>query len=204
MNMNALESFIESGYKNAMSYEEFRTLIHDLLAKGMVTGNDQSADLIPYTEMNNQRMNRLEKHYQVGDNLKARLSTLKNNYTFLTITEGWCGDSAQIVPVIEKMASASEHIRSFYILRDDNPEIMDLLLTNGARSIPITICVKDDTKEMVWKYGPRPAAGFAIVNKAKAEGKTKEQMSEELHLWYGRNKQADIEAELQLCIDKMV
>lgn len=202
--MNALESFIQSGYKNAMSYEKFRTLINDLLANGKVTGHDQSADLIPYTEMNNQRMNRLEKHYHVKEDLRKHLSHLQNRYTFLTITEGWCGDSAQIVPVIEKLASESANIRSFYILRDDNPDIMDLLLTNGARSIPITICIKDDSSEIVWKYGPRPAAGFAIVSKAKAEGKTKEQMSEELHLWYGRNRQADIEAELQSCIDNMV
>lgn len=186
-----------------MSYEEFRTLINDLLANGKVTGHDQSADLIPYTEMNNQRMNRLEKHYNVSESLKNQLSNLKNNYTFLTITEGWCGDSAQIVPVIEKMASLSINIRSLYILRDDNPEIMNLFLTNGARSIPITVCINDDSGEIIWKYGPRPAAGFAIVNKAKAEGKTKDQMSEELHLWYGRNRQADIEAELQLRIEKM-
>ncbi len=187
-----------------MSYKEFRMLITDLLTDGKVTGHDQSADLIPYTEMNNQRMNRLEKHYNVNESLKNQLSNLKSNYTFLTITEGWCGDSAQIVPVIEKMATLSNNIRSFYILRDDNPEIMDLLLTNGARSIPIIICVNDDTGEVVWKYGPRPVEGFAIVNEAKAAGKTKEQWSEELHLWYGRNRQAAIESEMQSRIEKMV
>jgi hypothetical protein len=201
--MNALEQFIQADYPEAMNYTAFRELVNRLLTEGKVTGNDQNKDLIPYTEMNNQRMNRLEKHYVVSDELKEKLESLQEDYTFLTITEGWCGDSAQIVPVIEKLADLSPRIRSFYILRDDNPEIMDQLLTNGARSIPITICINNSTKNIIWKYGPRPAAGFDIVRKAKEAGKEMMEISEELHLWYARNKQMDIEKELLANISKM-
>lgn len=201
--MNALENFIESGYKNAMNYEQFRKLINDLLAQGLVTGAQQTPDLVPYTEMNNQRMNRIEKYYQVSEDLKESLSNLKNNYTFLTITEGWCGDSAQIVPVVEKIAAASPHVRSLYILRDENLPITDMFLTNGGRSIPIIICIDDATGKVVWKYGPRPAAAQQLVMQAKADGISHEEMSEKVHLWYGRNRQIDLEAELKLCIEKM-
>jgi hypothetical protein len=201
--MNALEQYIHDNYPGAMSYTEFRGLVNSLLAEGKVTGNDQKPDLIPYTEMNNQRMNRLEKHYMVSPDLKEKLEALQQDYTFLTITEGWCGDSAQIIPVIEKVAACSPRIRSVYILRDANQDIMDQLLTNGARSIPITICVNNTTKEIVWKYGPRPAAGFDIVRKAKEEGKEMMEISEELHLWYARNKQADIESELLTNVTNM-
>lgn len=201
--MNALEQFIKDGYPGAMSYPAFREMINSLLTEGKVTGADQNPDLIPYTEMNNQRMNRLEKHYSVSNELKSKVESLQKEYTFLTITEGWCGDSSQIIPVVEKVAACSSQIRSVYILRDENPGIMDQLLTNGSRSIPITICVDNATGEIIWKYGPRPAAGFDIVRNAKEAGKEMMEISEELHLWYARNKQVDIESGLLANVAKM-
>ncbi|HEY8404711.1 MAG TPA: thioredoxin family protein [Flavobacteriales bacterium] len=201
--MNALEKFIKDGYPGAMSYQDFRELVNKLLAEGKVTGHEQNPELVLYTEMNNQRMNRLEKHYKVSPELKAKVEALQQEFTFLTITEGWCGDSSQIIPVIEKLAACNPRIRSVYILRDENPDIMNLLLTNGGRSIPITVCVNNATGAIVWKYGPRPAAGTEIVRKGKAAGMAIMEISEELHLWYARNKQVDIEQELLSNVSKM-
>lgn len=202
--MNALEGFISSDYMNAMNYEEFRGLIDELLKINRVTGNDQSSDLVAYTEMNNQRMNRLEKHYSVSAEIVEHLKIVKGKYTFLTITEGWCGDSSQIVPVVEKMAIVSPNIRSLYILRDENLPLMDMFLTNGARSIPITVCIEDASGKVVWHYGPRPIAAMEIVKDAKAKGIDHHQMSEQVHLWYARNRQQDLEAELKPLIEKLV
>lgn len=203
MNMNKLEGFIQSGYQGALNYGQFRSLIDNLLKENKVTGSQQLPELIPYTELNNQRMNRIDKHYQVGEAIKRKLDKLNRKYTFLTITEGWCGDSSQIVPVIEKIASVNGNIRSFYILRDDNEEIMDLFLSNGTRSIPIIICIDDQTGETIWRFGPRPQGAVEVVKQAKNDGLSKEEMSEKLHLWYGRNRQADIEKEMLDLLEKM-
>ncbi len=194
--MNALERYIQEGYKDAMNYTQFRGLIDELLLQNKVTGDQQLPELVPYTAMNNQRMNRIEKNYQPGEAISKVMHSINDSYTLLTITEGWCGDSSQIVPVIEKLAALRPNFQSLYILRDANPDIMDQLLTQGTRSIPITVCVENKTGQIKWKYGPRPQLAAEIVAEAKAAGKSKEEMSEELHLWYGRNRQQAIENEL--------
>ena len=55
---------------------------------------------------------------------------------WLIITEGWCGDAAQCIPTIEKIAAESKNIETHYVLRDENLDLIDEYLTNNARSIP--------------------------------------------------------------------
>src|SRR5215217_2298139 len=65
------------------------------------------------------------------------------HYTRLVISEGWCGDAAQILPILNKMALASDKkIDLRIVLRDENDELMSQYLTNGGKAIPkvIVIC----------------------------------------------------------------
>ena len=55
-------------------------------------------------------MNRLDKTIQLSDEVIKKLKNFDTNYIWLVLSEGWCGDAAQIVPVIHKMAEVSDKI----------------------------------------------------------------------------------------------
>ena len=58
-------SIIQSALQNSVSYSAYRTLVSKLIGEGKSTGNEQSADLLHYSELNEVRMNRLEKTLQL-------------------------------------------------------------------------------------------------------------------------------------------
>jgi Thioredoxin len=120
---------------------------------------------------------------------------LKTPRLWLVITEGWCGDGAQTLPVFQKISEAQPLIRLAIVLRDDRPEIMDLFLTGTSRSIPKVVSLHGDTMEWVW--GPRPEGAQQIMSHADPATR-----KEQLHLWYARNKQQDLETEITALIEQ--
>lgn len=192
--MNALESLIASGYKEAMSYTQYRELIHTLHAENKVTGPVQNEELLAYSKMNDQRMNRWDKHTKLSDATIDAVKSDKRKLDILVITEGWCGDSAQIAPVVEQIINQNPNWKSHYILRDDNLEIMDMFLTNGkSRSIPMFIFLENGAE--VGKFGPRPVAAQEAMDEVKASGADAHEVKEKLHLWYARDKHQAVEKE---------
>jgi hypothetical protein len=95
----------EKIYRKINDYAEYIKLIDDLLLDGKTTGENQSEMMFNYGKLNRQRMNRLEKTIRLGDSLKEKLRGVKRKMIWLVITEGWCGDAAQNIPVIEKIAA---------------------------------------------------------------------------------------------------
>ncbi|PKR84006.1 thioredoxin family protein [Heyndrickxia camelliae] len=72
----------------------------------------------------------------------------------IVITEDWCGDAMVNVPILLRLAEAT-NIDVHMVLRDQNLELMDQYLTNGtARSIPIFIFIDKNGVEIA-KWGPR-------------------------------------------------
>ena len=67
----------------------------------------------------------------------------------MVISEGWCGDAAQILPVINKMALVSNKIEFRIVLRDENPALMDAFLTNGGKAIPKVIMIDNESGEVI-------------------------------------------------------
>ena len=92
--------------EQAIDYLTYRALVDQLLLEGKTTGLDNSEAMLHYSKMNVQRMNRVDTTASLTDELTSTINNLKENYKFLVITEGWCGDAAQIVPVFNKIASA--------------------------------------------------------------------------------------------------
>ena len=140
----------------ALTYAEFDTLLHFLLTNNRTTGSNQTAEFVDYGKINLQRMNRVYKTSVLTDGMKNALQTLSRKVVFVVITEGWCGDSAQIVPVFERMREQCPNIELKFLLRDEHLDIMDLYLTNGARSIPKLVCLDSNSLELLFTWGPRP------------------------------------------------
>lgn len=186
-------------WEKGMTYTEYLNLIDDLLEKGMSTGPNQTEDLFEYSKLNRHRMKRLDKTF---DTEKVMIASGSPFEKVLVITEGWCGDAAQIVPVIDKYAKYHGHeIR--YVLRDENLELMDAHLVNGGRSIPVVLFMNKDFT-LVHQWGPRPDPAQAIVMEFKKQSQPKlpySEISKQVQLWYTQDKQQTMIAEWNAIIN---
>ncbi len=182
---------------NAMSYDTYMNLLQDLLAEDKTTGGNQSEAMVGYGKMNVQRMKRLNKTIQLQQELQDVLKKLTREMTFLVITEGWCGDAAQNIPVLNKLLEHTNNIDLKLVLRDENLALMDAFLTNGGRSIPKLIALDSSTLEIIGTWGPRPeTAQFMVTEFKKLENGDYSEFVKEVQLWYARDKTIAIQNEL--------
>ncbi len=183
--------------EKSMTYAEYIKLIDDLLLDGKTTGTNQSDAMFNYGKLNRQRMQRLEKTVLINESLKETAQNTARRQIWLIITEGWCGDAAQNIPIIEKIAAESENIETRYILRDENLELMDAYLTNNARSIPKLIALDAETLEELGIWGPRPQAAMDLFIEMRSRGLEKPLMMENLQRWYIADKNVSIQTEFE-------
>lgn len=183
---------------SAYTYASYRALIDGLVAEGKTTGPTQNEKMLDYTTMNVHRMNRIDTTFKFIPELEAALPNAKPQ-TWLVITEAWCGDAANIVPVFNQVELANPAIKVRYILRDEHLDIMDQYLTNGGRSIPKMVVLDADVKE-IGTWGPRPAEAQALMDEWKALDMPYKEKAEKLQLWYARNRTVAIQTELAALI----
>lgn len=104
----------------------------------------------------------------------------------LVITEDWCGDAANTVPVLVALVDQVPGLELRILPRDQYPALMDRYLTNGSRSIPIVIGLDRDFREL-GHWGPRPAELQAWVMANKATMPTDRRYAE-ARRWYAKDK----------------
>ena len=183
-----MNSILKNSLSNSLSYPEYRNLVTTFFTNGSVTGLEQLESLLHYTKLNEARMNRLDKTMKVVDDVKLNLINLDKKYTWLVISEGWCGDAAQILPILNKMSEVTNNINLRIVLRDENSDLMNQFLTNGSKSIPIVIILEEDLK-VINTFGPRPNAARKIVEEYKLKnGTIDETLKIELQKWYLADK----------------
>jgi hypothetical protein len=184
-----MKSIVKKAVSNSLSYTEYRNLVEKFAEEGKTTGEIPTEDHIVFTKLNETRMHRLDKTVQVTDETKSFLENLKKEYTWLVISESWCGDAAQILPVINKMATVSDKINFRIVLRDDNEELMNQFLTNGTKSIPKLIIIDKESNEVIADFGPRPIGAKQLILDYKSEhGVVDETAKIELQKWYLQDK----------------
>lgn len=184
MNNTLISTSLEKG----ISYSAYRTLVKELILEKKSTGAEQTDAILNYSMLNDKRMDRLDKTLKISDETQLSIDGLKNNYTFLVIAEGWCGDAAQIVPILNKIAEASPTINLKIVLRDENDELMNQFLTNNSRSIPKIIIV-DSENNVINSWGPRPSIATKMVLDYKAKnGSIDADFKKNLQIWYNKDK----------------
>lgn len=181
--------------ENSFSYKEYMELMEDLVLNQSTTG-EITKERVDFTALNYKRSQRLNKKLQLSEVQASIFNELQNKQTWMVITESWCGDAAQTLPVINKIAEASENIELRIVLRDEHPELMDNFLTNGTRSIPKLVIV-DSNPEVIAVWGPRSAAATKLVTDYKAKfGKIDAEFKAQLQMWYNKDKGVNIINEL--------
>ena len=182
--------------ENAMTYQAYDQLIAGLLAENKTTGTNHSEKMIEYTKMNEQRRKRLDKTTNILPELEKLLKSVDEKWYWLILTEAWCGDAAQNIPVISKMASLNPKIELKLLLRDENPEVMEAYLTNGGKSIPKLVCLKAGNLEEIGTWGPRPKPAQQMVEAYKANPTSSyADFVKEVQLWYAKDKTQTIQKE---------
>lgn len=184
-----MKEIIKKSLEKSFSYTEYRNHVSNKLSQGEVTGNEQSEHLLKYSELNVVRMNRLDKTLTVHEDVTEKISSIKSKLIWLVLSEGWCGDAAQLLPIINKKAELSENIKLKVLLRDENEELMNQFLTNGGKAIPKLIIIEEETLEVLDHWGPRPEGASKLINDYKAtHGIVDEIAKTELQKWYLQDK----------------
>lgn len=187
--MNLLP-YLENGFSYPDYLKKIEEQLHDIEDAGDEKGYAK------YYSINLKRIERLDKTFALTDEQKERLNKVHSDFKLLIISEGWCGDAAQVMPVVNVMMNEIG-VEQKIVLRDENPELMNEFLTDGAKSIPILIGVNNEGNE-IFRFGPRPQHGMELLKKHKENPQeyTDEQFHQDLQVWYNQDKGVGIFEEL--------
>ncbi len=179
--MNLLNYF-ENGY----SYSDYLRKIEDQLFD--LNQSDDTSGFAKYYSMNLKRIERLDKTFELTEEQKTELNSIKNDFKLLIISEGWCGDAAQTMPIVNLIMNQLG-VEQRIVLRDENPELINEYLTDGAKSIPIYIGINSEGNEL-FHFGPRPKKGMEMLaeHKAQPEVYTSDEFHKDLQVWYNQDK----------------
>lgn len=187
--MNLMEAIIKDALLKSMSYVDYRILVDKAAMVKTNTGDKKDALLANYTILNNSRMKRWDKTLKVPQTIENKIKSFKEDFIWLVIVESWCGDAAHVLPVLNKLAELNSHLDLKVVLRDENPQLIDVFLTGNTKSIPKLIMIDKKSGNVMHTYGPRPSEASAYVNRYKAKyGKLTPEFIEDLQHWYNTNK----------------
>lgn len=109
-------------------------------------------------------------------------------WKLLVISEDWCGDAFNTVPVMARMAEVLPNVSIRIVRRDDNLELMDAFLTGGSRSIPLAIVLRPDFT-VAGRWGPRPAELQDFVMREKKAGlRPNDEIYRDARRWYAKDR----------------
>ena len=190
-----LEFFEKKRPHNGMTYTDYIFSIEKKLESiDLDSLSDDERGDYNTIKLNLARSYRIQKTYEASEVIKKVVEKIDTPQLWMVLTEDWCGDSAQNLTYIAKIAEINPKIDLRILFRDDNLDIMDLYLTNGTRSIPKLVAFDENGNEL-FRWGARPAKAQELVNELKSKGFSKDEYIEKLHLWYAKDKGQELEKE---------
>ncbi len=150
---------------------------------------------LPNAPLNYRRMTRILRTYEVPADVRDTLISLDAPQIWMVLSEPWCGDSAQSLPIIAKFAGCAPKVTLRILPRDENLDIMDLYRTAGTRGIPKLVAFGQEGDEL-FQWGPRPAGAQEEFLRAKREGLEKAEALERVHRWYAKDCGRSIQEEI--------
>jgi hypothetical protein len=112
--------------------------------------------MLATVERNAELWSAVWRRARVPDEYVRRLAALRRAWHLLVLSEDWCGDAVNAVPVVAKLAALTPNVDLRVLARDENPDLMDGHLTGTSRSIPVVMVLDEEFQELAW-WGPRPA-----------------------------------------------
>jgi hypothetical protein len=117
-----------------------------------------------------------------------RGAEIGGDWRLLVISEDWCGDAFNTVPVMARLAEVLPTVQIRIVKRDENLELMDAFLTNGSRSIPLVIVLRPDFS-VAGRWGPRPPElQEFVLSEKKAGVRPVDEIYRDVRRWYARDR----------------
>lgn len=177
-----------------MTIEEYKILFEDIINKKYTKYPYQNLLYVNYVKLNKSRSNRWVKRGEIFEELQNIIANIHTTQNWILITEPWCGDAANSVPIIEKIAALNPNINLTIQLRDSNSEIDDYL-TNGGKAIPKLI-VRDNFGNDLFTWGPRPKGAQELFIHQKQLDIPQDEKYMNLLRWYIKDNAESIQKEL--------
>lgn len=201
--MKNLLAYLEGSQEDAMTFAQYLDFTRQLVAEERTSGPNQSELFVNFTKLNLRRMDRILKTLSIHhEQLIARVESISAQKRWIVLSEPWCGDAAQNLPLIHMLAERNPNIDLKIILRDAHLDIMDEFLTNGGRGIPKLIALNEKS-EVEFTWGPRPAQAQQMVEDYKAMPEPKPdylKFAEKVQKWYAVDKGMMFQEELANCL----
>ena len=192
--------FTKEKIEKYLSVEDYQSFFEKLSRKEIVEKPYDNEAYFLYTEANYKRSEKIKSKVELNKKLYNELNEGIDDWTWILITEPWCGDASFIQPVIEAICIAGD-IDLKIALRDKNEELMDAYLTNGGKSIPKLVVLDGNLKEL-FSWGPRPAELQAQIQDLLKNGGTMDDKLKLAHQWYRKYGNEAIQKELLDLIKK--
>lgn len=177
-----------------MTIEEYKILFEDVINKKQTNYPYDNPAYVNYVKLNKSRSNRWVKRGEISEEVKNLVENIHTTQNWILITEPWCGDAANLVPIIEKIANLNPHIKLKIQLRDSGSEI-DNYLTNESKSIPKLI-VRDNIGNDLFTWGARPKGAQDLFIQQKELDLSKDEKYMNLLRWYIKDNATSIQEEL--------
>jgi hypothetical protein len=157
-----------------------------VITKSRYFDGETFADFLARPIKNHALWQAIAKRVEIPIEYSARVDALHGHWHLLVLSEDWCGDAVNVVPIVAKLADSVTNLDLRILARDANLDIMDAHLTGTSRSIPIVILLNEKFQECGW-WGPRP---FALQKWVREEGMTlpKEDRYHEIRTFYARDR----------------
>ncbi len=182
-------------YDQLPDFDAYYSYIQALFKEGKTTGENQSDAMLNYTKLALARTKRGLKTFTLLPELIEAAKKHPSKKWFL-ITEAWCGDAGNIIPLIKLLADEIEGVQLKVMIRDEHPEVMEEYLTNGGKAIPVFVLFDDDFNQLA-KWGPRPEpAQKMVIDNKKTQAKSYQDLSIDLQKWYLQDKTQTLQKEL--------
>ena len=191
-----LLDYINKGY----NFEDYLEKIEDQLEEQIEL--DDPKELVPLFAMNLKQSREIRKNFRYNPGMEKKAKSYNADLKFLIISEGWCEDAAQIVPIVDRLAETIG-IECKIVFRDENLELMEEYHTDGSLSVPIVIGVTPEGEE-AFRFGPRPAKAMEFTNRFKKDPDkySKDDFYEDLDRYYLENHGQDIITEILELIEE--
>ena len=187
-----LNRYVEKG----LTYSGYKIRLNLLIQAESQKSNPDLAQL-NFLKLSKSRMERLDKTYKVKlfDRSSAENHKIEK-LTWLVISEPWCGDSAQLLPIFNRITSNCKFSEFKIVMRDENPELMNQFLTRGKKAVPKLIVLNSE-KEVLFTWGSRPKEAQEIVDRdTRIHKKLSKNGQIMLQNWYNKDKGLSTEREL--------
>ncbi len=122
----------------------------------------------------------------VSDETVARARELPGRLKLLVLSEDWCGDAVNSLPIIARLVDQVPTMELRLLGRDANPDLMDSHLSGASRSIPVVMLFDEGMTELGW-WGPRPTAlqAWFVDEGIRLE---KGERYKQIRTWYARDR----------------